>query len=104
MGLPLDQAVTGIVVGNDQMALGLVKALRGRGVDVPGDVSVVSFDDIAEAAYFEPALTTISNDFEGRGRLAMDALLSQISPDRPRRVLSQRDPVLVIRDSAAPPR
>jgi DNA-binding LacI/PurR family transcriptional regulator len=104
MQLPLDREVTGIVVGNDQMALGLLKALRVRGVNVPDDLSVVAFDDIAESGYFEPALTTISNDFEGRGRLVMDALLSQIAPDRPRRVFSQRDPVLVIRDSTAPPK
>jgi DNA-binding LacI/PurR family transcriptional regulator len=103
MQLPLDQGITAIVVANDQMALGVLKALKQRGARVPHDISVIGFDDIAEAGYFEPALTTISNDFEGQGRVAMDALLSAIDPLRPREVESSRDPVLVVRESTSAP-
>ena len=78
--MPLDQGITAIVVANDQMALGVLRALKQRHLRVPQDISVIGFDDIAEAGYFEPALTTISNDFEGQGRMAMDALLSSIDP------------------------
>ena len=46
------------MAGNDQMALGLLRALSERGRSVPGDVSVVGFDDIPEAAFFPPPLTT----------------------------------------------
>jgi len=90
-------------VANDQMALGVLKALKQRHLRVPRDVSVIGFDDIAEAGYFEPALTTISNDFEGQGRMAMDALLSAIDPLRPRQVVSSRDPVLIVRESTSAP-
>ena len=101
--MPLDQAITAIVVANDQMALGVLKALKQQGQRVPQDISVIGFDDIAEAGYFEPALTTISNDFEGQGRMAMDALLSSIDPSRPREVESSRDPVLIVRESTSAP-
>lgn len=101
--MPLDQGITAIVVANDQMALGVLKALKQRHLRVPQDTSVIGFDDIAEAGYFEPALTTISNDFEGQGRVAMDALLSSIDPRRPRQVESSRDPVLIVRESTSAP-
>jgi len=101
--MPLDQGITAIVVANDQMALGVLKALKQRNLRVPQDVSVIGFDDIAEAGYFEPALTTISNDFEGQGRMAMDALLSSIDPTRPRQIESSRDPVLIVRESTGAP-
>jgi DNA-binding LacI/PurR family transcriptional regulator len=103
MQMPGDQGITAIVVANDQMALGLLKALKQRDLRVPQDISVIGFDDIAEAGYFEPALTTISNDFEGQGRMAMDALLSSIDPDRPRQVESSRDPELIVRESTGAP-
>jgi LacI family transcriptional regulator len=45
---------------------------------VPEDVSVVGFDDIPEAGYFRPALTTVSVDFDGQGRAAIDRLLEMI--------------------------
>ena len=101
--MPLDERITAVVVANDQMALGVLKALKERHLRVPQDISVVGFDDIAEAGYFEPALTTISNDFEGQGRMAMDALLSSIDPRRPREVESSREPVLIVRESTSPP-
>jgi len=101
--MPLDQGVTAIVAANDQMALGVLKALKQRHLRVPQDISVIGFDDIAEAGYFEPALTTISSDFEGQGRMAMDALLSTIDPLRPREVDSSRDPVLIVRESTGAP-
>jgi len=103
MRMPLDDGVTAIVVANDQMALGVLKALKQRNIRVPHDISVIGFDDIAEAAFFEPALTTISSDFEGQGRMAMDALLSAIDPLRPREVESSRDPVLIVRESTSAP-
>jgi DNA-binding LacI/PurR family transcriptional regulator len=104
MEVPLDRGITAIVASNDQMALGLLKALRLRGVDVPGDVSVVGFDDIAESKYFHPALTTIAIDFEGAGRLAMDRLLCLIDSDRVPQPERPHPAVLVERESTAPNR
>lgn len=98
----LDQGVpfTALVVGNDQMALGALRALRERGLRVPEDVSVVGFDDIPESAYFEPPLTTVRQDFAMLGRQSVEYLISLIDqPDTPvhQRVLS---PQLVERLSA----
>ncbi len=94
---------TGIVVGNDQMALGALRALRVAGLAVPGDVSLVGFDDVPEAAYFDPPLTTVRQDFAALGQQAAELLLSLIStPQTPahQRVLY---PHLVVRASSAPP-
>lgn len=73
---------TALIVGNDQMALGAMRALREAGRYVPEDVSVVGFDDVPEAAYFEPPLTTIRQDFNALGALSVDYLLRLIEqPD-----------------------
>jgi LacI family transcriptional regulator len=99
-----DPGFTALVVGNDQMALGAVAALRAAGLSVPGDVSVVGFDDIPEAAYFVPPLTTVRQDFTALGRQSAEYLVERMgSSGAPaqQRVLY---PELVLRESAAPPR
>ncbi|GAB4514814.1 MAG: LacI family DNA-binding transcriptional regulator [Anaerolineae bacterium] len=93
---------TGLVVANDQMALGAIAALNERNFRIPDDVSVVGFDDIPESAYFLPALTTVHQDFEALGEQSVEYLVSLIeNPDTPihQRVLY---PDLVIRNSTAP--
>ncbi len=97
----LDQGVdfTGVFVANDSMAFGAHTALRERGLRVPEDISIVSFDDIPEAAHFVPGLTTVRQDFQLLGRLAIEYLISMIEdPETPiyQRVLQ---PKLVIRGS-----
>jgi DNA-binding LacI/PurR family transcriptional regulator len=69
---------TALVVGNDYMALGALRALREAGLGVPEDVSVVGFDDIPEAAYFDPPLTTVRQDFDVLGRESVEYLVSLI--------------------------
>jgi DNA-binding LacI/PurR family transcriptional regulator len=76
--LPVDRGITAVVAGNDQQALGVLAALADRSVQVPADVSVVGFDDIPEAGYVRPALTTVSVDFDRQGRGAIDRLLEMI--------------------------
>jgi DNA-binding LacI/PurR family transcriptional regulator len=66
---------TAIFSSNDQMALGLLHAIRETGLDVPGDISIVGFDDIPEAAHFAPPLTTVRQDFAELGRRCVDLLL-----------------------------
>lgn len=90
---------TGLVVGNDQMALGAMRALRENGLHIPEDVSVVGFDDIPEAACFEPPLTTIRQDFNVLGKQSVEYLVDRINqPDTP---LQQRVlyPALIERQS-----
>jgi DNA-binding LacI/PurR family transcriptional regulator len=70
--------VTAVFVANDQMALGLLRAFREAGLDVPGEVSVAGFDDIPEAEYFTPPLTTVRQDFGAVGRNSIGVLLEVI--------------------------
>lgn len=69
---------SGLVVANDQMALGAIRALREHGLRVPEDVSIVGFDDIPEAAYFDPPLTTVRQDFAALGEHSVDYLIDLI--------------------------
>jgi LacI family transcriptional regulator len=75
----LDRApdTTAIVAYNDLMAIGALRALRRRGRRVPADVSVVGFDDVAVAAYVDPALTTISQRTDEMGRWAVARLTGE---------------------------
>ena len=69
---------TALFVGNDQMALGILRAFNEAGVRVPDDVSVVGFDDQPESGYFSPPLTTVRQDFEELGRRCLDIMLKEI--------------------------
>jgi DNA-binding LacI/PurR family transcriptional regulator len=66
---------TAIFSSNDQMALGLLHAIRDEGLDCPRDVSIVGFDDIPEAGHFWPPLTTVRQDFAELGRRCVELLL-----------------------------
>lgn len=74
---------TAIFVANDQMALGALRALADAGRRVPDDVSVVGFDDVADAAEFRPPLTTVRQDFDALGRRAVAALVGAIEGGEP---------------------
>ncbi len=79
LGVDLDvQPGTAIFVGNDQMAIGMLSALRVRGIRVPHDVSIVGFDDIPEAGYLDPPLTTVRQDFEALGKMMMQKVLVRL--------------------------
>jgi DNA-binding LacI/PurR family transcriptional regulator len=94
---------TAVFTANDHLALGLLRALHERGRRVPEDVSVVGFDDVPEAAYYVPPLTTIRPDFDAVARASLELLLRQIdaeeSVDERRTVV----PTLVQRASVASP-
>jgi len=98
--------LSAVFCGNDQMALGLLRAFQECGLSIPDQVSVVGFDDIPEAAYFTPPLTTIRPDFDevGRRSLALLLELADRGPGEPALVGPPRiSPTLVIRTSTAPP-
>ena len=68
---------------NDRMAVGAIRALREAGLDVPEEVSVVGFDDIPLASYFDPPLTTVHQPMQECGRLAARLLIETVlNPDR----------------------
>ncbi len=58
-----NQHFDGVLVGNDQMALGVLRALNESGLKIPQQVAVIGFDDTSDSAYFSPPLTTIRQDF-----------------------------------------
>lgn len=91
-----DAGPSAIVVANDQMALGLMAGLRERGVEVPGRLSVVGFDDNPDAGYYRPALTTVRLDVEGEARRCVAEVFGTdpATPETPR---------LIVRSSSAAP-
>jgi DNA-binding LacI/PurR family transcriptional regulator len=95
--------VTAIFAANDEMALGAMRALHELGRDIPGDVSVVGFDDMDVAGSLWPPLTTVRQDFAAVGRLSLRKLLAKVAdatePDDTTIVPTE----LVIRASTAPP-
>ncbi|MEE1751636.1 LacI family DNA-binding transcriptional regulator [Streptomyces sp. SP18CS02] len=101
----LDRGFTGIICASDPLALGAVRAARRRGLAVPGDVSVVGYDDSAFMNCTEPPLTTVRQPIEAMGRAAVELLSVQIQGGSvpPGELLFE--PELVVRGSTArPPR
>lgn len=92
---------TAVLTGNDQVAIGLLGALWQRGLRVPEDVSVVGFDDVPEAAYLVPPLTTVRQDFDALGRRCLDVLLARLRGEEPE--VQRLEPTLVVRASTGPP-
>ncbi|MEO7223837.1 MAG: LacI family DNA-binding transcriptional regulator [Devosia sp.] len=102
----LKQMPTAVFAANDEMAIGLISALRKSGIECPRDISVIGFDDISISEHYAPPLTTMRQPREKIGRIAAETLINilegnVISSD-PVRVLLQSE--LIVRDSTAPPR
>ncbi|WES64354.1 substrate-binding domain-containing protein [Microbacter sp. GSS18] len=99
--LPDARTATAIVAANDQMALGALRALAERGIRVPDDVSVTGVDDIPEAAYFTPPLTTVRIDFRTQGRDAVHELLAEVDGVERERATTMKSG-LILRSSCGP--
>lgn len=93
-------AATAIFSGNDQMAIGLLHGLADGGVEVPGEVSIVGFDDTPESAHFTPPLTTVRQDFADLGVRMMSTLLSVLDGSPPEEAV-HTSPTLVVRGSTS---
>ena len=96
--------LTAVFCGNDPMALGVMRALSERGLRVPGDVSIVGFDDVPEAGYYLPPLSTVRQDFGEVGRQALSTLVDRMSGAIPAGIRVRVAPELIVRASAARPR
>lgn len=103
--LAMPDAPTAIFAGNDEMAIGVMKAARDRGLDVPFDLSIVGFDDLPMASRVWPNLTTVRLPIRDMGRMAAEKLTASLRGLDPA-ALEQPEvsPSLVVRDSTAPPR
>ena len=95
--------VTAVFVANDQMALGVLRALNEHGRRVPNDVSLVGFDDIPESGFFSPPLTTVRQPFDMVGRRSLQTLLSEIESGQAVAGRVVIAPELIIRESTARP-
>jgi DNA-binding LacI/PurR family transcriptional regulator len=98
-----DPAVTAVFAANDQMALGLLRALHEAGRSVPGEVSVAGFDDMPEAASFWPPLTTVRQSFSELGRRVVRTLLDETATGVRAAVVEPVPVTLVVRGSTGPP-
>ena len=76
--LARNPGLTAVACFNDLTAIGALRSARVRGLAVPGDLSIVGFDDIEMSAYTEPPLTTVAQDTSAMGRLAVEILLAQL--------------------------
>lgn len=105
--LATDPAPTAVLCFSDVLALGVVRTAREQGLTVPGDLSVVGFDDVPAARRSDPPLTTVHQDVAAKGRLAAEALVAAIGRDRTgsrgraRHVTLPAE--LVVRASTGPP-
>lgn len=98
----LRENVTGIICGSDVLALGAIRAARSVGLAVPGDVSVVGFDDSAWLNSTDPPLTTVRQPIESMGKSAVSLLLNHMDSTaaHPEELLFE--PELVVRGSTGP--
>ncbi|GAA3848188.1 LacI family DNA-binding transcriptional regulator [Streptomyces coacervatus] len=96
--------VTAVFAANDDMAIGLIRALVEAGLRVPEDVSVVGFDDIPVAAYVTPPLTTVRQPFDAVAQEGLKRLVHAIENPSAAPLPSSPPPVdLIVRSSTAPP-
>jgi len=100
-GRLIDSGVTGIVCGSDLMALGAIRAARQRGLSVPGDLSVIGFDDSPLIAFTDPPLTTVRQPVVPMSVAAVRALLDEINGHAAPRSEYVFRPDLVVRGSTA---
>ncbi|MEV0230332.1 LacI family DNA-binding transcriptional regulator [Nonomuraea sp. NPDC050786] len=102
--LAADPEVTAVFVANDDMAIGLLRALTEAGRAVPEQVSVVGMDDIPSAAYLSPPLTTIRQDFEATAAHGLELLVERIESGPGQAIRDDLPMELVVRRSTAPPK
>ena len=93
---------TAIFAANDHVALGIMRAMAEQGRRIPEDVSLVGFDDVPEAGYFHPGLTTVRQEFAEVGREAVRLLLDQMATGESSTENALVEPVLIPRATVGP--
>jgi LacI family transcriptional regulator len=101
--LDLPTPPTAIFAANDVMAMGVMDAVRSRGLRVPEDISIVGFDDIPQASLVRPALTTINQPLEKMGRVATQILLNMLDNPENQKTRIELPTHLVTRESCGKP-
>jgi DNA-binding LacI/PurR family transcriptional regulator len=101
--LARDPKVTALLCGNDDIALGVMRAMHEARRPIPAAVSIVGFDDVPQARFYTPALTTVRQDFKALGKVCFATLLAVLGPSRVPERLDYPEAQLVIRESTGPP-
>ncbi|WP_328912124.1 MULTISPECIES: LacI family DNA-binding transcriptional regulator [unclassified Streptomyces] len=101
--LDLDRPPTAVFASSDQMALGVYEAARQHGLRVPDDLSVVGFDDLPQARWSPPPLTTVRQPLAEMGLAAARTLLQLVQGESPDVLRVELATHLVVRHSSAPP-
>jgi LacI family transcriptional regulator len=92
---------TALLAYNDISAIGAIRAFEEAGLKVPGDVSVIGFDDVPAAAFNHPSLTTVRQPLHRMGELAVEVLISRIEDKgAPQREVAVQ-PEIIVRESTA---
>jgi DNA-binding LacI/PurR family transcriptional regulator len=99
--LSRDSAITAIFAANDQMALGVLRAMHEAGREIPGEISVVGFDDVPESPYFTPPLTTVRQDFIEVGNRSVRLLMRMIVGGEQLPPSPRVQPELIVRASTS---
>jgi DNA-binding LacI/PurR family transcriptional regulator len=100
--LARDKDVSAVLCGNDDIALGVLRAMHETGRDVPGNVSVIGFDDAPHASFLTPALTTVRLDFNTVGRESFRLLQTVLAHPHAAPEVVVSKPELIVRESTAP--
>jgi DNA-binding LacI/PurR family transcriptional regulator len=100
--LSLDRPPTALFVANMEMAAGVIAFVRDKGISIPQEISVVTFDDPLWARYMDPPLTVVSQPMESMGKCTMELLLARLRGGKPVETMVFT-PELIIRQSTAPP-
>jgi len=93
------RAPTAVFAGNDTVAIGILAALKARGIRVPQDIALVSIDDIPAASFMNPALTTVRVPAQDFGRIAGEMLVKLVMGARPEPAHVTLPTELVVRES-----
>ncbi|SGY98579.1 Putative ribose operon repressor, rbsR [Moritella viscosa] len=88
-----------LFVCNDMMAMSVINSASKKGISVPGDLSIIGYDDIKLAKYITPSLTTIHQPKHRLGQKAVDMLLEQINSKTESNLIIELEPTLIERDS-----
>jgi LacI family transcriptional regulator len=102
--LDLENPPTAIFASNDAMAMGVMDAVRSRGLRIPKDISIIGFDDVSQAALVRPALTTVRQPLEEMGRVAAQMLLSRLKNPEQEIKRVELPTELIVRDSTFSPK
>lgn len=94
-----DKKVSAIICSGDMLAIGIIKKIKELGYDVPKDLSIIGFDDIASASIVHPGLTTIHQDIGEKGYRSAQIIIDILENDRKGKIAVNLEPYLVKRDT-----